>query len=359
MTDLLLALLLTMAPSGGEPTTITARHVSWDELQAVYPREWILPQAYWASSDAAQRAKCLPLALDELLSKRFDSDPKAPRWSATFGDFVAEARRRGAGAAVLDPLLAELKKSNEPAHAAFGKLARELLLDRALHTKSWKGDRDLEDDGLYVGELLERRKLASAPWNSQRGADSIHQVAALVFADLEAIESALGDYPAMLVDPGTSYDWIEPDANSFVVGDEPDRGPFCALRIRFRSELPFPFSHYDCDLGILDLLDAKKRLTTFVFTPSDDFYWFAGEDFHYPVVSSDGAWQATLVIRICGFDLKGVPDGDSDRVGGTRTVLGNLKRRAELGYAKYGGPPRTTSGAIPRFAVIVPPERKR
>ena len=120
----------------------------------------------------------------------------------------------------------------------------------------------------------------------------------------------------------------------------------------FRSDLPFPFGHYDCDLGILDTLDAKGRMTTYVFTPSNDFYWFAGQDWHHPLRSSDGAFQGLLLVRIAGFDMKSVPDGDSDRISGTRVALGNLKRRSEAAFRAYGGPPRTLSGAVPSFDVL-------
>ncbi len=352
---LVLSLAL-LAFDGGAAATkvveIEPREASWTELQAVYPKEWMLPEALWAPVDPAAREATLPFALERLASARFEAASDAPAWTRSFGDIVAEARKRGIAREKLESLLAELKLANPAARAACGKLLREVLLDSGLFGEKWKGEKDASDDGLYFGPVLELNQPRSAPWTSIKQLETVHQAAALVYADLEAIKTALNDYPSMRKDPGTSYERIGPTAGTFVVGRDAERGPFAALRISFRSDLPFPFGHYDCDLGVLDMLDARGRMTTYVFAPSKDFYWFAGQDWHHPIRSSDGAFQGILLVRIAGFDLKSVPDGDSDRVAGTRVALGNLKRRAEAALKALGGSPRTLSGAVPRFGVL-------
>lgn len=349
---LALALVALMNDGAASKVTLESKSASWSELQAVFPQEWMLPETLWAPADRAERERTLPFALAALAEARFEIPAEAPVWTRSLGDIVQEARRRGATKDRLDPLLAELQSANPSAHAACAQLAREVLLDGGLHTKKWNGAKDQSDDGLFFGAVLKLGKPQTKPWSSYKHLDTVHQAAALVNADLEAIKVALNDYPSMLNDPGTSYERIGPTAGTFVVGRDDERGPFTALRIAFRSDLPFPFTHYDCDLGILDMLDARGRLTTYVFTPSSDFYWFAGQDWHHPILASDGVFQGILLVRIAGFDLKSVPDGDSDRMGGTRVALGNLKRRAEAAFKSYGGPPRTLSGAVPSFDVL-------
>lgn len=347
------ALAEVVEDGGAAPrTTLEPNNASWSELQAVFPQEWMLPVDLWAPADEAQRQQTLPFAFAKLAEARFDAATDAPAWTRSLGDIVQEARKRGAGKDTLDPLLAELKSANPLAHAACAQLAREVLLDGGLKSKKWSGSKDLGDDGLFFGPVLKLNKAQSKPWSDYKNLDTVHQAAALVYADLDALKGALNDYPSMSKDPGTSYERIGPTAGTFVVGRDEARGPFAALRIAFRSDLPFPFGHYDCDLGILDLLDARGRMTTYVFTPSKDFYWFAGQDWHYPIRSKDGAFQGLLLVRIAGFDLKSIPDGDSDRIAGTRVALGNLKRRAEAAFAAYGGPPRTLNGAVPSFEVV-------
>jgi len=352
---LALALLLLAndgAVAAAQPFKLEPRSASWSDLQRVFPQEWMLPEALWAPTDPAARDATLPFALERLAAARFEASPAAPAWTRSLGDIVQEARKRGTSKDKLDPLLAELKSANPTAHAECAKLVRELLYDSGLNAKKWNGDKDQSDDGLYFGAVLQLNKPQSKPWSDYKNLETVHQAAALVNADLEAIKTALNDYPSMLTDPGTSYEKIGPTAGTFVVGRDDARGPFAGLRITFRSDLPFPFGHYDCDLGILDTLDAKGRMTTYVFTPSNDFYWFAGQDWHHPIRSSDGAFQGLLLVRIAGFDMKSVPDGDSDRISGTRVALGNLKRRSEAAFRTYGGPPRTLSGAVPSFDVL-------
>ncbi len=352
---LALALLLFAndgAAPAASPLKLEPREANWGELQAVFPESWMLPAALWTPTDPAARDATLPFALERLVSARFDDSAASPAWTRTLGDIVQESRKRGASKDKLNALLAELESANPRAHAQCAKLAREVLLDSGLTAKSWNGEKDQADDGLYFGPVLKLNKPQSAPWTGYKNLDTVHQAAALVYADLEAIKSALNDYPSMLKDPGTSYQRIGPTEGTFVVGNDESRGAFSGLRISFRSDLPFPFRHYDCDLGILDMLDAQGRMTTYVFTPSKDFYWFAGQDWHHPLRSSDGAFQGILLVRIAGFDLKSVPDGDSDRIAGTRVALGNLKRRSEAAFARYGGPPRTLSGAVPSFDVL-------
>jgi hypothetical protein len=351
------AVAFASASDGGVATSrLEPRAATWSELQAVFPEEWALPEAVWAPRGASKSAEALPFALEALVEARFEtvgaSDANAPAWTRSFGDLVKEARRRGAHAEALDGMLAELRIANPQAHSACAALLREVVLDKGLRSKKWTGEKDLADDGLFFGPLLKRHELASGPWKSFKGSHTLHQAAALVQADLEALKGALNDYPSMLEDPGTSYERLGPVAGSFLTGRDETRGPFAALRIAFRSDLPFPFTHYDCELGIFDLLDAKGRMTTYVYASGQDFHWFAGRDVHYPVRSSDGEFQGLLLVRVAGFDLKGVPDGDSERLAGTRVALGNLKRRSEAAFKAFGGPPRTLHGALPSFDVI-------
>lgn len=349
----MLALFLLLAL--GEPRTLETRRADWSELEAkVFPEAWILPESLWLPKDAA---RALPLALAKLLDERFDA-PAAKPWMASFGDVVAEHRRRGGTRAALDALLKELSAERPATHAKLGKLLGKLLRADVLLDPKWDPSEGRADDGVFFGELLERNAASTPPWKEHGGATTLHQAAVFVRADLESFVRALHDYESLLHDPGTSYEKLAPKPESIVRGADEAHGPFAALRLSIRSDLPFPFSHYDCDLGVLHRLDAAKHLVTYVFSPSRDFYWLAGEDLHLPVRTSGGEWQGTLVVRISGFDLRGVPDGDDDRKSGTRGALGNLKRRAEADFVRAGGKPRTQDGALPEFRVLAPAGKK-
>ncbi|MBL8858330.1 MAG: hypothetical protein JNL28_07505 [Planctomycetes bacterium] len=328
---------------------LTPRSVEWTAVErTVFPAAWVLPAAVWSPSEAS---RALPHSLRDLAVERFEAPEKAT-WMSSVGDMVLEHRRRGGSRSALDALLAELKAERPGVHAVVAPLLAEVLVADALRRKGWDPDVKDRDDGVFFGPMLERNKTTVGPWKDQKGTLAFHQAATFIRADLDAILKALHDYPALARDPGTSYEKIDPRADTFVVGLDPQIGPFAALRLSIRSDLPFPFSHYDLDLGILHRLDAEKHLVTYVFSPSNDFYWLAGQDFHYPVRSAAGEWVGTLLVRISGFDLRGVPDGEDDRKLGTLTALGNIRRRAEALFTAEGEVPRTVDGALPTLHVL-------
>jgi hypothetical protein len=329
-----------VAPRSAEPGTPPS---------AIFPLEWRLPEALWRPADGSEGA-ALPLTMPTLLAERFD----APQpWMQSFGDIVAHHRTRGGDRAALDAVLAELRDAAPALHARIGRLLEDVLDARALANPAWNPNRELRDDGIHFGPLLARQSSATEPWKSHSGARTFHQAVTFVNADLDAILGAIHDYATSFRDPGTSYERLEPMPDSMLIGSMPELGPFATLRVRVRSDLPFPFTHYDCDLRVLHSLE-ERTLVTDIYSPSADFRWFAGKDWYLPVRDSAGAWQGTLIVRMSGFDLSGVPDGDDDRMTGTRTALGSVRRRAEASFAASGSVPRTIDGAIPSFRATAP-----
>lgn len=193
--------------------------------------------------------------------------------------------------------------------------------------------------------------MRSEPWCSLAGSRLVQQACALVFADLDALKAAENDFTAYPARPGARYESIAPVAGSYLRGNDARGEDFAALRLRFRCDLPFPFSHYDCELAILNRLDRDGLVRCDIVSRSRDFLWLAGRDTFVPVYTSDGAWVATLVVREFGFDLRGVPDGDDARRAGLRASLGSLKREAEALFAARGDGPRIVTGRVPEFEV--------
>ncbi|TAJ19072.1 MAG: hypothetical protein EPO68_06890 [Planctomycetota bacterium] len=329
---------------------LVLRESSWSQAAPrAYAAAWIAPAPLWRAEDDAL---ALAARAPALLAARAP-DASGPAWAASCADALLELRRRGGTRASLAELLDELRGA-PLSHPDFAVALAQLGCADALRAPSWDGARELDDDGIWFGPPLRRREFAVEPWRSHRGARSLHQAAVLIAADLDAILAALHDYRATLRDPGTHYERLDPRPDSLLRGSDGPSGPFAALRLRLRSDLPFPFSHYDCDLGILHTLEPGGALATRVYGSGGDFHWLAGSDRCLPVETANGTWIGTLIVRVSGFDLAGVPDDDADRAAGTRVALGNLKRRAELEYApRAAAGPRTTSGAVPAFVARV------
>lgn len=345
-----LSLLFSALLLGSAPGEIEARRVDWADVDArVFPSTWILPEALWRSTDSALN---LPERWREILEARFETTADTA-WMASVGDIIAEHRRRGGKRAELDAILAELKSARPKTHASVAAVLSEVLVADAIRSKKWDPEEDRRDDGVFFGPIVDRNPTTKSPWSDHKGTTHFHQAITFVAADLDSIVGALHDYGATIGDPGTDYEKLAPRAETVVFGENAELGPFAALRLSIRSDLPFPFSHYDLDLGILHKLDARKHFVTYVFSPSNDFYWLAGQDSHYPVRTAAGEWLGTLIVRISGFDLRGVPDDDDARKSGTRGALGNLRRRAEAIFAASGGVARTIDGAVPELHVLV------
>ncbi len=340
-----LALLLSLASDPLAP-----RAASWDEMtRAVFDPRWILPAGLPLAEDEGGLAWELELELPRrvaLVAEPSGSDPDAPR---AFGDLVALAR--GASPESIEALLARTARAQPALWRELAPFAKELLRAEGLHARGWDPEQDRGNDGLLLARPLTLARRADAPWSGLSGSRLVQQGAAFVRGDLTAIKEAENDFTRYRGRPGTSYETIHALDGSHLRGLDPAGRPFAALKVFFESDLPFPFGSYACDLRILNRVREDGRLVCDIASPSDDFHWMAGRDLFVPVRASDGSWQGTLVVRLFGFDLAGVPDGDDARRTGLRASLGSLVREAEALFQAHGGPPRVLDGSVPPFEV--------
>jgi hypothetical protein len=343
--------VLTALLLASEVVRIEPRTASWEELaREVFEPAWILPEDLPLARGEKGLALVLEAELPRLLALVAEpsaSDPGAPR---SFGDLVATGR--GLERAALAALLARFERAQPELAGTLAPLARELLLDAGLRGKGWDPERDRDDDGILLARPLTLAGAESAPWRDLGGSRLVQQGAALVRADVAAIKAVENDFPRYPGRPGTSYESIVPVLGSYLRGLDATGRAFAALRVRFESDLPFPFSGYECDLRILNRVRADGRLACDIASPSRDFYWMAGRDLFLPVRASDGSWQGELVVRLFGFDLRGVPDGDDARRAGLRGSLGSLKREAEELFRARSTNGVPSGDAVPDFEVI-------
>ena len=339
-------LLLVLQAARVEP-----RAASWDELaREVFDPAWILPAGLALAPGEQGLALELEVELARVLALVAEpsaADPAAPR---SFGDLVAASR--GLERADTEVLMARVARAQPELWRALAPVTSELLLDEGLHARGWDPEQDRADDGLFLARPLTLAGVAATPWKEQRGSRLVQQGAALVRADLVTIKAVENDFPRYPGRPGTSYESIVPVAGAHLRGLDPEGRPFAALRVRFESDLPFPFSGYACDLRILNRVRADGRVACDIASPSRDFHWMAGRDLFLPVSASDGSFQGELVVRLFGFDLRGVPDGDDARRAGLRSSLGSLKREAEALFRERGARGTPSGDTLPDFQVI-------
>lgn len=339
----------------GDPVpTMPPRTATWEEMSRdVFRTEWILPEglpvdAEEGSGPAWDLSVRMP-ELARLVVAPAERDPGAPR---CLGDMVRDVRAERAAGRDGRAVIARTRAAQPELWAALEPCAEALLFDTGVTGKSWDPDDHTKDDGFFFARPLTIAKLAAQPWKGCEGSQRIQQAAQLLHADFEAIKAAENDFPAYKRRPGNTYEEIHPVEGSYVRGTDERGKPFAALKLYFEADLPFPFSSYKCDLRILSRTDAHGDFVCDIFSPSKDFLWMAGRDVFVPVRDSGGAWQATLMVRWFGFDMRGVPDGDSDRCAALRAGAGALKRDAQALFERRAGPPRTVEGVTPPFDVL-------
>lgn len=346
----MLALLLVLM----QARELEPRTASWEELgREVFEPAWILPEGLPLAPGEEGLALELEvelLRLATLVVEPSASDPGAPR---SLGDLAAAADG-------LDPdgiaaLLARTERAQPTLWRALAPFAQELLRDEKLRSKRWDPEKDVGNDGIVLARALTLAEARVAPWNALHGSRLVQQGATLVRADLATLKAAENDFTRYPGRPGTSYESIAAVPGSFLRGTDPAGRPFSALKVRFESDLPFPFSSYDCDLRILNRVRADGRVVCDIASPSSDFHWMAGRDLYLPLETSSGAFVGTLVVRIFGFDLVNVPDGDDARRAGLRSSLGSLKREAEALWRARGPDAPPPGPDLTEFRVLSAP----
>lgn len=339
----LVASALLLALGGGVEVEVAPTPLAWEELSPqVFDLGWRLPRVRTAEGQD------LLAELERLVALRFEARGPGGETFRSLADLahaITSVERPG-------PWLDRVLGSAPALERRWGKALRQLLLQDQLLAKRWDPGRDGARDGLLMGEAWELSE-EGAPWDSFEVEATAQQGAALIRADLATIKRLENDYRLYPENAGADYEEIYPVAGGHQRGKDPRGEDFAAVQLYFRCELPLWYPDYSCDLRMLTCLDETRRVECHIYSKSEDFYWLAGRDVFLPLRSSDSPESAPrgyLVVRQYGFDLEGVPDGESNVREALRGSLGNLKRRAEA--AAQGAPLTDPSElSVPPFAV--------
>jgi len=337
----ILATIISASLTGAGVVRVEPREVSWDLLQQEFDLRWVRPEHPGKGPNLVRE-------VETLLQERFELRDDG-RALTSFGDLAAAAADHpGRGRR---EWLDGLSKQDRELFDRRGKIFRELLCDDRLWD-GWDPGDDDERDGFYHRSAWKAGGKLESPWKDLKEEAVFEQVAVFVHADLLAFKQAENDYRPYAQDVGANYDEIYPLEGSYLRGNAPDGTPFARTRIYWRADLPFPFDDYECELNLLNRVDSEGRLITDVYSTSADFHFMAGRDVFFPVEDSHGDWTGTLVVRVSGLDLAGVPDGGTHHRRGLRGSLGNIKRRAEPLFAARGSREVVAAGTVPAFELI-------
>jgi hypothetical protein len=324
---------------------VEARAADPAALAAAFDDAWTIPRSAAGRGDLAAD-------LAALVARRFE--PRgggAFAQARTLGDVVARfAARRGEREATLE-LLRELERERPDVWQAAGWALPQLVDESGFLSTRWNPERDRDDDGFLVGSRFSLKDSANANLARGRGRRELVQVATLLRADLWAAKQAEHDFRAWPLRTGANYDWVRPVRERYLVDAPEGARREARVRVSFRTDLPFPFGHYDCELDMRHRLDEGGHLVSDVTAVGEDFYWLAGQDLYLPLETGSGEFVALLYVRRFGTDLRGVPDQAEHLEAGCRQGMGGLKREAETLWRERGEREAIVRGLVPAFDV--------
>ncbi|MCG3134102.1 MAG: hypothetical protein HMLKMBBP_01388 [Planctomycetes bacterium] len=345
---LVLAAAIGGANGGDEPEIDPGRHGTWADAVGCLDPRWRVPDVRTDETlpEARRPADLLRRMREAIAARPGAADPRF----RSFAGAVQAVRSSPDPDAVLAAL-----RADDAAWRAFGPEISQLCRERVLVGSSWNPAKDGDEDGILTGAAFRGDGEKKEPWTRiDGGRPMLQQAAALLFADLDAVKEAENDYTAYPKHVGASYERIHGVKGSYVRGKDASARAFTASRMFFEQDLPFPYSTYSCDLRIVNRVGGDGNLVCDIWSPSKDFDFMAGQDVFLPVRDPSGAFVALCCVRVFGFDLDSVPDGEDDVRAALRSSLGNLKRRSDALFAARtaaGGKPRTIDGSVPPFVV--------
>jgi len=310
------------ADSSFDPKAVTPRVVSEAELRGLgFAAEWEFPRHRADGTPFPGKVfedDCFALARKPLVAATA-SQPEI--W---LGDLLKEVHRAEWSKTASKEVLAKVK--NHVSKAEYEKL-EDLLTAYDLYSSKWNPRKGGQEHGMHFGKQWEFKK---SDWVHAKSDREVEQIAQLIVADLAAIKETEADYQGYWKHVKHDWERIEVALNDFrVVVDDKQQPLMSSTMIEFEFDLPFPFSTAEFQMFTLTRMLEDGSPILYLFATGDDLHWLAGYDVYEPIKDRDGNWVGTMMVRVFGLDLDGVPDGQGDRHDNLRGQYGNLRRGAE------------------------------
>jgi hypothetical protein len=305
-----------------DPKKVEARIVKEPELRGLgFSKAWEFPRFKADGRPFPGKTfedSCFKLARQPLISA---SGSTPALW---LGDLLKDLDREKWSKLASQRALGKIK--GKVAGKDFERL-EDMLTAYDLYSSKWNPRKSKYKHGMYFGDTWEFKE---SEWSYAKADREVEQIAQLVVADIAAIKATEADYQGYWHHVKHDWERIEVVPKSLmVVLDDADKHKMSSCEIDFEFDLPFPFSTAEFKMHTLNRMQENGSPILYLFATGDDVHWLAGYDVYEPVVDRDGNWVGTMMIRVFGLDLDGVPDGRGDRHDNLRGQFGNLRRGAE------------------------------
>ena len=207
----------------------------------------------------------------------------------------------------------------------------EWVKDDFLYSDNWVPGKTGKPEKAENDGILERPPFLL---KGESGTDSgkgrkIYQGCAPIYATLPEIMEAEQDFHNYYKQAGSNYLEVFPLTGSFFSGKDAKGLPFLLYDVSYHQK-PFPLWNLKFALR-QNFFNENGRWQMANRLLEGDMNVLRLRIFYNPILNTKGNVIGYVKTEWLDIDVKGLPEGDSDRIAGVRGDVGNIKKMAEQG----------------------------
>lgn len=287
------------------------------------------------------KTRYLPDVFEKLYSKQF-SDPKYglktppvpdEDWVRSFGDMMLYFKNLRGKAPETEKALETLKTKYPAIWSEVSDVIPQLVRNDYLYSEKWdpyqtstvKGK---DGDGILFFDYwkMQPNPARSALWNNNPEEHHVYQAGVFIYATLQDIKSHERNFKEYLEYVGMGNLEVAMIGNSYIRGTDDKGDEFMGMEVWNAGALPWPYNPAAYAMKMFDYYNAKGQYVCEYYSENRaDLNYMAGRDTYLEVKDSKNQPVGWLISTELDFDIKGLPEGDKDRIITIRGNWGNIK----------------------------------
>jgi len=271
------------------------------------------------------------------LAMRFDGPGfQAPEpWMKSVGNILEAFRKTRGDAAAQEARLEQLRTRAPRVWEQVRDFLPEWVRDDYLYSQAWTPQKTGKPGKAENDGVLERPPFLLAPRQGESpdsgekdgGGRKVYQACAPIYASLEDLFAAENDFGTYYLQAGANYREVYPLKGAYFSGTDPAGSPFLLYDVSYFQK-PLPLWNLRFKLRqLLHTEGGRWQMENRLL--EGDMNHLRLRIFYDPIQTLDGRVIGYVKTEWLDVDIKGLPDGDSDRQAGARGDVGNIKRMAE------------------------------
>ena len=253
------------------------------------------------------------------------------QWVKSVGNMLEAFQKVRGNAAEQEELLKRLETAYPRVWEEVKTFLPEWVRDDYLYSDDWNPGKAGKPEKAENDGILERPPFLL---KEESGTDTekgrkIYQACAPIYATLPEIMAVEQDFQAYYKQAGSNYLEVFPLPESFFSGKDEKGLPFLLYDVSYHQK-PFPLWNLKFVLRQA-FLNKNGRWQMVNRLVEGDMNHLRLRIFYNPILNTKGKIVGYVKTEWLDLDVKGLPEGDSDRIAGVRGDVGNIKKMADQG----------------------------